>query len=310
MTTRKKHHHYVWAHYLKAWAARDLIACYRQRDQMLIRPNVSNIGGETYFYRLRELTAADLAYLLAAIRKMRPDLRQAHLAFLERMQSPFRLRRQLDKRNLDPVARAEAEAAIDESIAIAEEDYHSLIEDVGEPLLADLREGRTGFYEDEDASADFLYYLGIQYFRTARMRNVVERLPVPTGTAVDFSRTWPIERHIYATNLGDALFRRRATQKIVLLENPSDIAFITADQPVINLLPTDVPAVSLYYPLSPVRALVLTEEERWIDRDPQLSGLEVEHLNFLMYRWSDDQLYGRDGAYLEALASLDKAALA
>lgn len=41
--------------------------------------------------------------------------------------------------------------------------------------------------------------------------------------------------HIYAVNVGYSLYADRERYKIALLENHSEVPFITADQPVINI---------------------------------------------------------------------------
>ena len=61
---------------------------------------------------------------------------------------------------------------------------------------------------------------------------------------------------ILAVNMGLNLWLERSDSDIVLLQNDSDVPFITADQPIINLAanPTETEPPTdwdLYYPLSP-----------------------------------------------------------
>src|SRR5689334_16231928 len=57
----KKLHHYVPRFYLKAWAERDLVYCLR--DGEISRPNIRNVAAENHFYRLRELSPSDVAFI-------------------------------------------------------------------------------------------------------------------------------------------------------------------------------------------------------------------------------------------------------
>ena len=62
-----KNQHYVWQHYLRAWAHDGQVWCVRAPKKQAFRTNTSNIGSETYFYRVQELDEDDIAYLKAVI---------------------------------------------------------------------------------------------------------------------------------------------------------------------------------------------------------------------------------------------------
>jgi hypothetical protein len=67
-----------------------------------------------------------------------------------------------------------------------------------------------------------------------------------------------------AVNIGRSLYMERKQHTIMLLDNPTDMPFITADQPVINIAasPKDTAPpekFELYYPLSPTKAMLLLE---------------------------------------------------
>ena len=81
----------------------------------------------------------------------------------------------------------------------------------------------------------FFHGIGTQYFRTKNRREAaIAGIKVPFQ---DVRRVWPLMTHIFAVNLGGDLFRRRAENQIVILENDTDMPFITGDQPIINLVP-------------------------------------------------------------------------
>jgi hypothetical protein len=46
-----KNQHYVWQHYLNAWAAEGTFFCYRQKDKKLFPTQPKAVASQTYFYR-------------------------------------------------------------------------------------------------------------------------------------------------------------------------------------------------------------------------------------------------------------------
>jgi hypothetical protein len=106
--------------------------------------------------------------------------------------------------------------------------------------------------------------------------------------------------HMFSVNIGASLLHERKRRKLVLIENSTDVTFITGDQPVINLhggrphLPT---TLSLYYPLAPRLALILGE----VDEDPALSTdrltrAQVLALNTKIIEASHSQVFGHSEA--------------
>ena len=298
-----KSQHYVWQHYLEAWAIGGTIACYRQRERKPFRPGTKNIATETYFYRTYDLTERELAYLEATIAQ-RPNsaMHASHREFVAMFSMISGLRRLLAERGKgDPDARAQSQALLEHLERSVGESYQVAVEAKGLPLLAALRGGDGAFWHDEDTACDFSYFIATQYIRTARMRNKV--MGETSRFGVDLRRLWPIESHFWASEIGLALFAKSECYRPVMLSNISGVPFITGDQPVINLTP-QAGFMKLFYPVAPDRALLLTAEPT--EQDRAVSTLEAEHLNSAIYSWSDDQIYGLDTSYLAELATLAK----
>ncbi|MGH1558475.1 hypothetical protein ACRAWD_13640 [Caulobacter segnis] len=155
----------------------------------------------------------------------------------------------------------EAERAIEDYEIQADESYHSAIEDRSLPLLDDLRQGRLDFWpRDEKASMDFCYFIALQHMRTKRMADRVVADQDTSAARQDLIRRWPILRHILATNAGMSLFVERAGWRMRVIEAPGEVDFITADQPIMNLLPAATRNdMAFYYPSVPVSALLLEQ---------------------------------------------------
>lgn len=102
---------------------------------------------------------------------------------------------------------------------------------------------------------------------------------------------------MFAFNIGMSLFLERKQRKLVLLDNNTDVPFITGDQPIINMRgdgmrpPTEL---CFYYPVSPRSALLLTEaNEQPAFSSASLTAAQVGELNQEMFRASHSQLFGQ-----------------
>lgn len=298
-----KSQHYVWQHYLDAWATGGTIACYRQRERKAFRPSTKNIATETYFYRTHDLTLRELAYLEATIAQ-RPNtaMHSNHRAFVAMFSMVSDLRRLVAEHGKDdPDARAQSQALLDHAERSLGESYQVAVENKGMPLLAALRAGDGSFWRHEHSARDFAHFISTQYIRTARMRNKL--MSEVSRFGIDFRRVWPVESYFWASEIGFALFAKREHYRPVILSNTSGTPFIIGDQPAINLTPR-AGFMKLYYPVAPDRALLLTAEAA--EQDRRVSTLEAEHFNHLIYNWSDDQIYGLDIDNLGELATLIK----
>jgi Protein of unknown function (DUF4238) len=187
------------------------------------------------------------------------------------------------------------------------ESYHTGLEEKNQDFLRSLRVCNSDFCSDDKNCADFLYFLSNQYFRTARMRNAARSLrsPIPGH---HHERTFPIEAHIYSTNVGASLFATRRTNRIVFLRNETSIPFVAGDQPVVNVLnPHTTNDIEYYYPLTPRIAMILTVHPgKFPEGDLLPAEDEVHAYNRLIYSLSDDQLYSNDRDYLSSLVKTPK----
>jgi hypothetical protein len=97
-------------------------------------------------------------------------LRELNRDYIKLTQLTFKLRAQLTGANLLP----EVRAVLEEQLRWAErnlgERYQAGIENKCQDILDSLRSESDAFYQDEVRCVDFLYFLSLQYFRTAKMR--------------------------------------------------------------------------------------------------------------------------------------------
>jgi len=259
MTTRqsRKVHrqHHVARFYLNGWATDDQLYCLR--SNRIFQTNVRDAAVQRHFYETRRLTAQDAAMVRLWIRKSPPQGAAALQGFLEMLSVWAELRATL------PRALAAIRALVDHldaQVLNAEENFHSAIENAAAPMVEAARAGDLGFYTDDARCIHFLHYLVLQLFRTKAVKEKVFRLQAEQG-GYDLTNCWNILSHISATNVGLTLFLERRRRTLTLLENHTEVDFITGDQPVLNLLHGQGDAYSPYYPIGPRAALVLSDPD-------------------------------------------------
>jgi len=244
MLPNTKKQHYVWQYYLKAWALENKIWC--KRDGKIFNPSTEGVAQERYFYEAIPLYPYEIDLVNALISKLHPTayetIRSTLQVYIETSLGDENLRRNgLEK-------------------------YHSLVEEKAVPILSALREGDKNILSIEQNRINFSYFIGCQYTRTKKIRkrdlNPPKNMEVPKPfKECDFNKVSYVMSFLLADIIGNwanscAVFN--------LLENNSDLEFLTCDQPVFNFLAKDGEEphqFKLYYPLSPKFALFISNNE-------------------------------------------------
>ncbi len=163
--------------------------------------------------------------------------------------------------------------------------------------------GDISFYNDERC-VPFLDYLCTQYMRTKGIKERTKELRNADGSA-DLSRVWNVMLHMFATNVGADLFRDRGRRKLVLVHNCTDVPFVTGDQPAINLKaspPHPPEGLSIYYPISPQLALLLSEvDETPLIASEGLTAAQASTLNGKLFEACYKQVFAQSEESLKAL---------
>jgi hypothetical protein len=200
----------------------------------------------------------------------------------------------------------EAHRTIDTLIANMDENYHTSVENTFRTYLNRMLAGDATFYDEDQHAIPFLHALSVQMLRTKAMR---ERIitGISNGPFEDNDRVWPLISHISAVTMGGSFFLSRKQFKIVLVDNDTDVPFITSDQPIINLLahPTafEVPErVEFFYPLSPTKAMLYLEKEnRAHTAGTSLSIDEAHAYNCMIADHSGRQIFSNSEEYLRII---------
>lgn len=299
----KRRHHFVWQYYLKSWAVEGRIACWRNGQVFATDP--TNVAVEKDFYRLRDISARDVATIRQMISRFPAELREVHDGWVEMFTLPFELRRM-------SAAIGQPDRALDEELDKAlinmEEEIHTAIEADGTPFLRALRRGDSAFFRTEDGFSRFMHFLSVQYLRT---KNVSARTAAQLDPRLlDAECTAGVLRHMFATNMGAYFLSRRSEYAMTVLHAGGGAQFMTSDQPVINTCAAKLPAgaepedLEFYYPVTPACA-VLVGRGGTDGRPPerQLEANGVDGYNRLMALAAYEQLFAADEELLRRMAA-------
>lgn len=266
----KPNQHYVWQKYLEPWVSDRKIVCLRSKKS-IIKSNPRNVASQRYFYKIDSLTLKDCKLIHAIFIGRQPEPMKSLLEgfirpiekFLQFYDSVFRCG------NVNHYMKEAKELAFKNLL----EEVHMRVENAGMSGLHKIQSGNVSFLlEDKDESKeaeDFILYLCFQYFRTKKIKeNVKKGLGKEALIFTDFDSAFNLIVLILSTRLMDNLINRIENKEFncYLLENISEIPFITGDQPVINTYARldeniEISDLEFYYPISPIKSLLITKEQ-------------------------------------------------
>ncbi|MFK4583803.1 DUF4238 domain-containing protein [Bradyrhizobium ottawaense] len=310
MNTTTRRQHYVWKHYLRSWERAGRVSVLRKGASRPFQTDAVNIAVMRDFYRLPSLSQDDERFIERFIDSTcaaSPMLRKLNHGWLDAIAAASRLRRQIaDAGKLDPIVEGQINAEIERFEIQADESYHGAVEASSLRLIGALKAGKAEIWGNDDDARDLAYFLSLQHLRTKKMQdNVV--VSFPEGEKRErAARLWPILRHIFATNVGWSLFSERTEWRLRLLRAAGNTAFITGDQPTLNLLtPDDHNGLAFYYPMSPTTAVVLErrENESVVGSADDAPDSLVQELNIRIFDISHEQVFSSDIALLEEVAA-------
>jgi hypothetical protein len=299
-TVRKRTHHYVWKHYLRAWARNERI--FTRLNGKLLDEKLDKVAQERDFYQLKFLTDDDVQFVRwFVVERAIPHLRESHenaLNIYLQAQHAVAAGRRFSADSSDLGHASEVLASN------FTEDWHASLERGAAQHIDELRRGSVAFYESDSACLDFTLFLATQYFRTKAVKERAIATLQPIAGGADPSRMWELLAHMFANNVGWSLFSERKKNGIKLLMNQTDLEFTTSDQPVVNIatgeLRTQPPEqMTLYYPVGPNIAIVLGDPISSTTLPDNLGKEDVSHLNSRVAAQALLRVFGRSEGSLK-----------
>ena len=252
MPARK--HHYVPQWYLRRWGDEKGRVVFSRNGTVLPPTNPKNILAKRDFYAAPTLTVADIAWLSRFVMSQNATTRPMSESILERALFQSTMRTQV---MLSPQLLQKERESLTAALIEVEERRLAISESKAKQVVDLLLEGGVGVLRDSESAVCLLEFLGDMYFRTlgARERGRQIRTLSDGGIAV-------LTRMLGAS-MACSLFFDRSVMPATLLSNRTSRAFITSDNPAVNILkpeedrvPTD-DEYALYFPLSPTHALIV-----------------------------------------------------
>lgn len=217
---------------------------------------------ERDFYRLLELTKADVLFFEAWLARQDRNMRRIHRSLL------LKLRRIAHGNTIiqnSETASVEEKSFVRSLVIEMEEKLQTDIEHRALPLLDELRRERTGFLDDDQSAMNFFQFIAHQYFRTKNIREAIASGVSMEVMGQDYSRLSNILCYCAADNVGGSLYVDRRNMDVVFLRKCTDLDFITGDQPIVNLKATDDETppddLVLYYPILPNLAVLIAPKQ-------------------------------------------------
>jgi hypothetical protein len=297
----KPNQHYVWQKYLEPWLKDDKITCLRNKN-VIITTNPRNIASGRFFYTLNGVTSDDCRLIRQLFVDRSPEhMKDVLLGWIEPIQTLLLFENVLEGAQKGTFTK-EKKQLLNNIL----EGLHSSIENGGFLGLCEAQAGNLSFLYDEnimdEKGVNFLLYLSFQYFRTKRMKQSVKKsLGDDVSRFADFDASFNMIALIVSTIFGNSLCNMVKSNEFsfYIIKNSTVVAFITGDQPVVNIHavlsgePTE--DLALYYPLSPTTALLVTREKDCIT---ECSVEKVKEYNALIEQQSLELVFADDEALL------------
>nr|WP_154982879.1 DUF4238 domain-containing protein [Paenibacillus xylanexedens] len=289
---KKRKQHYVWEHYLNAWATDRQVYC--SRNNKIFKTNTENILQKRDFYRIGSFNIETIEL----IKKMFTSENKLNASLMNWMiEDYFSVYFDIESKEMNPIT---AEVLINNYV----EDIHANVESEALSYIESLRNKNADFYKNELTKTRFTTFIMAQYLRTNKMRNnFIANMNTPdliekslntqlSDPLNGLKEAWPIFHIILSTFLAAGFALR--PYRCVLLEISNDCEFITGDQPVINTKSIgikdkfEVKELEFYYPLTNKLALLLTDKQ--IGDIVNVNSEYVDAYNKLIVRASDEVL--------------------
>lgn len=248
MDTKKTNkQHFVSQFYLKKWAKSDEMLNVKGNGKPF-KSTSKNIGHENHLYRIEGLGKKERDLLLNGLQKVPEPMRSLFKTMIIACYS-LRIFSAL------PTDKDTAEKIELQKQNIIE-NFYSAFEDQVNSSYITLTNGE---YERFDINyyQDILRFVVLQLTRTPKIKEISRQMMQEEffQRGLQFRDFDTLHSAIIAEQITTALIEK--LYQIEIIENTTDLNFITSDNPVKNLLPVENKLVNLYWPINPRKALII-----------------------------------------------------
>lgn len=304
-----KRQHYVQKAYLKSWVSNKKIWAIRKESKKIYPSDLMGVAQERYFYKLEDLTEAEITFLENFISQKVPSVLQGlNRDFLYYFNAHLSMKNSLSRSNIADEKKEYIKKEIQDMIKMNMELAHGKIENLGSTLLKGIENNSFSFLNETEIFFETMMYISFQYFRTKKMKNIMMDA-IDSERKIISSKIWPQMSYILSTILAKNLSLDKDIC-ITILNSPEDMAFLTGDQPIINLLGEELDSdgyvkdLVLYYPLSPTKSMLIEFEkgENEKIKYKNLSKDEIVFYNSKIVELADDYIYANKEIFLKEIS--------
>ena len=290
----KHNHHHVWADYLKNWSENGRDVWCSTSNKNVHCTSVVGIFRTYDFYKVQPLNEQDISFIKHVIGQCSDEkIRQHYEKFLHDCVL-IQILHERYSNNL--ICDDEYEHLYEKYTHNLLEDTHGAIERKSKQILIELKNDDISSFSDTKKRVALMYFLGHQLTRTKSLKNKIEQSDLFLS---NIKNNWWILSYIMGSNVGTSLIHNYNNATEVLLVNDSSTPFITGDQPVINIHPSvnrdgfEPPQyLDLYFPVSPTRAILISESQSFKSGIASIDDSFAQELNQRIAEQSNVEIVG------------------
>lgn len=165
------------------------------------------------------------------------------------------------------------------------EPFATRVEQNAYPLIEALRFGDSSFLGDSEKRESLFLYISLQMFRIRKFTDIAEHYgPID-------SKTLKLSRIIFVAKTLEFLMRNWSNEEFCIVDNTTDLEFITGDNPISNLDAQERPKfLDLYFPISPSKAIFICAKDR-AALYPEMRGITTRYVHELNRKIADDSSF-------------------
>ncbi|WP_144393902.1 DUF4238 domain-containing protein [Pleionea sediminis] len=279
----KTNHHYVWAHYLSAWAVDGRNVWYTTKKNKIVSDSVKGLAKEKYFYQVPPLDTEDSEFLKDYISRSSFSHCVNHcLGVLMELSDAYSQFHSYEKKgDSEGIERCKAlfSKAIENRYEKIERDFRA--------SLSSLCEGNLAALQDLKMRTYLLDYVATQYWRTPYMKSQFIESVKDAAIKRMVDKNWWMISYVHGYSMGSALISQTNAIRFTLLKCPKDMDFITSDNPVINTHSLPLEYADLYFPVCPEYAVIASKSGSFKEGLVELDESETKNWNLKI----DNQKY-------------------
>lgn len=299
----KRKHHVVWGNYLARWAKNQRDVYYSTSKGKVAFDSVKGLSVYKDFYQLTVLSNDHVEIIKKWSSFSSEKMQKQHRSYL----NDFLKIQNIQSFILQygpPIE--EVHRLFFSTQCNMLEDLHSAHENECQVIFAALSQEDLSILDADKNMIKFMQFFGHQVTRTRNFKeNVLGGLPRNTETEIyavkAMEHSWWFMSYLFGMNMGLAFYRSRRDDSHTLLINNTNQAFITSDQPIINVhadLKDDEfkpPDNGDYYlPISPNVAYLISESKRFPSGKFDVCIDDVTELNTKIAKKANSMIIGND----------------